>query len=273
MIIGVLVVAVTFLLIDKFALRDTAPETVASTDRSVAVLPFVAMSRGEDDEYFADGLTEEILNSLARVPELLVTARTSSFHFKGQDVPVPEIADKLGMAHVVEGSVRREGERLRVTAQLIRAADGFHLWSENYDRETADRFGVQTDIAEKIASALGGFRSDLDRAVLTGDWRPMHDILEEYAQLAECPTAAWLNANTLRHSNGKATSNRRSNSPNKRLTPWTTAYSGYRYSIPTSEQVASRTPSTCWASSTGSDRRWPIASRPRSTPSRMATSP
>ncbi len=113
------------------------------------------MSRGADDEFFADGLTEEILNSLTRVPELLVTARTSAFHFKGQDIPVPEIASQLGVAHVVEGSVRRSGDRLRVTAQLIRAADGFHLWSENYDRETEDTFGVQTDIAEKIATALG----------------------------------------------------------------------------------------------------------------------
>ncbi len=153
-IIVVLLFAVGFLLIDKFLLRDEAPAAVA-TEKSVAVLPFVAMSRGEDDEYFADGLTEEILNSLTRVPELLVTARTSAFFFKGKDIPVPEIAKQLGVAHVVEGSVRRDGDRLRVTAQLIRAADGFHLWSKNYDRETADTFGVQTDIAEEISSALG----------------------------------------------------------------------------------------------------------------------
>lgn len=153
-IIVVLIAAVAFLLADKFVLDNNAPDT-AITDTSVAVLPFVAMSRGEDDEYFADGLTEEILNSLARVPELLVTARTSAFHFKGQDIPIPEIAASLGVAHIVEGSVRRDGDRLRVTAQLIRADDGFHLWSKNYDRETADTFGVQTDIAEEISSALG----------------------------------------------------------------------------------------------------------------------
>jgi adenylate cyclase len=153
-IIVVLLAAVGFLLADKFMLGDgTSPET--SSDPSVAVLPFVAMSSGEDDEYFADGLTEEILNSLTRVPELLVTARTSAFHFKGQDIPIPEIAEKLGVANVVEGSVRRDGNRLRVTAQLIRAADGFHLWSKNYDRETDDTFGVQTDIAEEISAALG----------------------------------------------------------------------------------------------------------------------
>jgi TolB-like protein len=153
-IIIVLVAAVAILLIDKFVLQTDSDSSVAATDKSVAVLPFVAMSNGPDDEYFADGLTEEILNSLTRVPELLVTARTSAFHFKGQDIPIPEIAATLGVAHVVEGSVRRAGEQLRITAQLIRAADGFHLWSETYDHDTADTFGVQTDIAEKIATAL-----------------------------------------------------------------------------------------------------------------------
>jgi TolB-like protein len=153
-IIVVLLAAVGFLLADKFMLRDTVPDMTA-TDSSVAVLPFVAMSSGPDDEYFADGLTEEILNSLARIPQILVTARTSSFHFKGQDIPIPEIAEKLGVAHVVEGSIRREGDRLRVTAQLIRAADGFHLWSKNYDRETRETLGVQSDIAEQIAATLG----------------------------------------------------------------------------------------------------------------------
>jgi len=153
-IIGVLGIAVVFLLVDKFAL-DTATTETNGTDKSVAVLPFVAMSSGPDDAYFADGLTEEILNSLTRVPELLVTARTSAFHFKGEDIPpIPEIAATLGVAHIVEGSVRRDGKRLRVTAQLIRAVDGFHLWSESYDHDTKDTFGVQTDIAEKIATAL-----------------------------------------------------------------------------------------------------------------------
>ena len=149
-ITGVLGIAVAFLLFDKFGEED-APVT----DKSVAVLPFVAMSSGPNDEYFADGLTEEILNSLAGLPDLLVTARTSAFHFKGQDIPpIPEVAAILGVAHIVEGSVRRDGERLRVTAQLIRAADGFHLWSENYNHDTKDTFAVQTDIAEKIATAL-----------------------------------------------------------------------------------------------------------------------
>jgi TolB-like protein len=131
--------------------------------KSIAVLPFVAMSSGPDDEYFADGLTEEILNSLAQLPELLVTARTSAFHFKGQDIPVQEIATALGVNHIVEGSVRKSGQRLRVTAQLIRAEDGFHLWSENYDSTSEDTITVQEDIAEKIAHAMEVVMDDQKR--------------------------------------------------------------------------------------------------------------
>ncbi len=152
-IIAVLISAVSILLVDKFLLEDeTAGDAV--TDKSVAVLPFVAMSSGPDDEYFADGLTEEILNSLAQLPDLLVSARTSAFYFKGQDIPVGEIALKLGVAHIVEGSVRRDGEQLRVTAQLVRASDGFHLWSDTYDRSAGSSFAVQSDIAEKVAASL-----------------------------------------------------------------------------------------------------------------------
>ncbi len=167
-----LAVAVGMLLIDKFVLQDESPpaqeDAIAaiSPDKSLAVLPFVAMSNGPDDEYFADGLTEEILNSLAQLPELLVTARTSAFSFKGQDVPIPEIATKLGVAHVVEGSVRRAGDQLRITAQLIRAHDGFHLWSETYDRSSADSFGVQGEIAEKIAAALDVVLDDSQRELM-----------------------------------------------------------------------------------------------------------
>jgi len=152
-IIAVLISAVAILLVDKFVLQDETTGD-AVTDKSVAVLPFVAMSSGPDDEYFADGLTEEILNSLAQLPDLLVSARTSAFYFKGQDIPVGEIALKLGVAHIVEGSVRRDGEQLRVTAQLVRASDGFHLWSDTYDRSSASSFAVQSDIAEKVASSL-----------------------------------------------------------------------------------------------------------------------
>jgi len=121
---------------------------------SVAVLPFTAMSSGEDDGYFADGLTEEILNSLAALPDLLVTARTSSFHFKDRNLPVQEIAATLGVDNIVEGSVRRSGDRVRITAQLIRAQDGFHLWSNTYNRTLEDVFAVQENIAVNIAETL-----------------------------------------------------------------------------------------------------------------------
>jgi TolB-like protein len=168
LIIFFLVIAIGFLLADRYfganraavepalqtAGEQASPESVEPERRSVAVLPFIAMSSGADDEYFADGLTEEILNSLAQLPELLVTARTSAFQFKGQDLPVQEIAGRLGVQHIVEGSVRRSGDRLRVTAQLIRAKDGFHLWSENYDSTSQDTIDVQEDIAEQIANAL-----------------------------------------------------------------------------------------------------------------------
>jgi TolB-like protein len=133
----------------------TTAKPVVADAASVAVLPFAALSSGSDDGYFADGLTEEIINTLAALPDLLVTARTSAFYFKGKDVPVPEIAAALGVANVVEGSVRRFEDRVRITAQLIRAADGFHLWSETYEHSLADPFAVQTRIAESVAGALG----------------------------------------------------------------------------------------------------------------------
>ncbi len=156
-IIAILVVALAWFAWDKFGgPAESTPTTASSpvSDKSVAVLPFVAMSSGPDDEFFADGMTEEILNSLAQLPELLVTARTSAFSFKGKDIPIQQIAETLGVQHVVEGSVRRSGDRLRVTAQLIRANDGFHLWSETFDSTSEDMIEVQEDIAEEIAVAL-----------------------------------------------------------------------------------------------------------------------
>jgi len=123
-------------------------------NRSIAVLPFVNMSSDTEQEWFADGLTEEILNSLARTPDLLVAARTSSFGYKGSSESVPTIASELGVDHVLEGSVRKGGDRLRITAQLIRADDGFHLWSETYDRTPDDIIAIQEEIAIKIATAL-----------------------------------------------------------------------------------------------------------------------
>lgn len=122
--------------------------------RSIAVLPFVNMSSDKEQEWFSDGLTEEILNALARTPDLLVAARTSSFKYKGSNEDIPTIAGELGVAHVLEGSVRSASDRLRVTAQLIRAHDGFHLWSQTYDREPEDVIAIQEDIAIAIATAL-----------------------------------------------------------------------------------------------------------------------
>ena len=136
--------------------RQQTPESIveASLDKSIAVLPFVNMSSDEEQEWFADGLTEEILNSLARTPDLLVASRTSSFQYKGQNQDISAIAAALGVAHVLEGSVRRGGDRLRVTAQLIRASDGFHLWSETFDRAPKDVIEIQENVAFEIANAL-----------------------------------------------------------------------------------------------------------------------
>ncbi len=160
---GFMAVAILYLVVDKFAFEQ-APLLPAK--ESVAVLPFLPLSSGEDDGYFADGLTEEILNSLAQLPELQVTARTSSFFFKGQNLLVPEIALRLGVANVVEGTVRRDGNRLRIAAQLIRASDDVHLWSQTYDRTRDDVFAVQEDIAESIAEVLGVVLDDAARNVM-----------------------------------------------------------------------------------------------------------
>jgi TolB-like protein len=157
MIIGVLALAVVVLLVDKVWLSDGERGSVPATaalDKSVAVLPFADLSQSQDQEWFADGLAEEILNALARTPDLLISARTSTFAYKGTDKDIPTIAAELGVAHVLEGSVRRAGERIRVTAQLIRAADGFHLWSQNYDRDATDIIEIQEDLAIQIANAL-----------------------------------------------------------------------------------------------------------------------
>ena len=129
-------------------------DQVFISDASVAVLPFVNMSNDEDNEYFSDGLTETLLHMLVQVPDLKVAARTSSFSFKGGNSTIKEIAQSLQVAHVLEGSVQRVGDRVRITAQLIRAEDGFHVWSENYDRTLDDIFGIQDEIAEKVGGAL-----------------------------------------------------------------------------------------------------------------------
>ncbi|HVU16012.1 MAG TPA: TIR domain-containing protein [Candidatus Didemnitutus sp.] len=126
----------------------------APDGKSVAVLAFANLSDDKANEYFSDGISEELLNVLAKIPELKVAARTSAFSFKGKDVPVPEIARQLGVAYVVEGSVRKSGDRVRITAQLIKASDGFHVWSDSFTRDLKDVFGVQDEIAGLIAQNL-----------------------------------------------------------------------------------------------------------------------
>jgi len=121
---------------------------------SIAVLPFTNLSADKENEYFSDGLAEEIINMLARMPGLKVTARTSSFAFRGKDQDIRKIADTLDVRTVLEGGVRRAGSRIRITTQLINAEDGYHLWSERYDREMADVFVIQDEIAQAIAAAL-----------------------------------------------------------------------------------------------------------------------
>ena len=161
--IGLVVVAIGLLLADRLmfdrldqspaadeaSIADTGPQenttrpapALPGSDQSIAVLPFVAFSTDENDEYFGKGIAEELLNALAKFPDLKVAARTSAFSFAGKDIDLREVGEMLGVANVLEGSVRRSGERLRITAQLIRVSDGFHLWSETYERQFADIFG------------------------------------------------------------------------------------------------------------------------------------
>jgi TolB-like protein/DNA-binding winged helix-turn-helix (wHTH) protein/Tfp pilus assembly protein PilF len=124
------------------------------SDKSIAVLPFVDMSEKKDQQYFADGMAEEIIDRLARVPELYVPARTSSFYFRDKPTKIPDIAHELNVAHVLEGSLRKSGNHLRITAQLVRADNGYHVWSQSFDRELDDVFGVQDEIAGAVVKAL-----------------------------------------------------------------------------------------------------------------------
>jgi TolB-like protein len=171
-VIGLLILAMGFFVIDKFVLLKRsvpvaeAPSTaLASTfnppAHSIAVLPFANMSGVKEQDYFSDGLSEELLNSLARINELQVAARTSSFYFKGEHADLATIAHKLNVASVLEGSVRRSGHTIRVTAQLNNAVTGYHLWSQTYDRDLGDVLKLQTDIANAVANAL--------RVTLLGD--------------------------------------------------------------------------------------------------------
>lgn len=143
-----------------------AAAAAAAPAESIAVLPFVNMSADPDNVYFSDGLSEEILNSLARIDGMQVVGRTSSFQFKGRNEDLRVIGEKLGVASVLEGSVRREGDKARITAQLIRTSDGIHLWSQTYDRTLKDTLAVQLDIAEQVAAALNVVLDEKQREVM-----------------------------------------------------------------------------------------------------------
>jgi len=168
-IIVILTLAVGYFAVDKFVLdpaRDTEiekraaqrgrSETLTSSfgQNSIAVLPFVNMSDDASNEYFADGLSEELINLLVKLPTLKVAARTSSFSYKGKDTKIAQIGEELNVAHVLEGSVRKAGSRVRITAQLIKADDGFRLWSATYDRTLDDIFVIQDEIASTVSREL-----------------------------------------------------------------------------------------------------------------------
>ena len=156
------------------AVASAAPATPAISDKSIAVLAFADMSPGRDQEYLGDGIAEEILNALAKLEGLKVAGRTSAFHFKGRNEDLRTIGQTLGVAHVLEGSVRKQGERVRITAQLIRVGDGFHLWSETYDGDLADVFALQERIARAVTDQLEVMLEAGDQAPLvrTGTRNP-----------------------------------------------------------------------------------------------------
>jgi len=176
-IITVMALALAYFAFDKFVISEreiaittetvaeetTAPnappqvvtsEATTETDNSIAVLPFINMSSDEEQEYFSDGLSEELLNLLAKIPELKVASRSSSFQFKGEKIDITEVAQKLKVSHVLEGSVRKAGSHVRITAQLVKADDGYHMWSETYDRSLDNIFAIQDEISAAVVAAL-----------------------------------------------------------------------------------------------------------------------
>ena len=190
-----LVLAVAYFAVDKFLLSPAQPVApmpevsekvveTAAAGNSIAVLPFVNMSGDEENEYFSDGLSEELLNVLAKNPALQVAARTSSFSLKGEKLEIGEIGQRLNVDHVLEGSVRKSGDRVRITAQLIRADNGYHLWSETYDRTLDDIFAVQDEIAGKITAALipqlVGESGEVVTAAASSGYEPPAEAYQDY---------------------------------------------------------------------------------------------
>jgi TolB-like protein/DNA-binding winged helix-turn-helix (wHTH) protein/Tfp pilus assembly protein PilF len=199
-IIGLLAVAVVFLVVDSYVLKDekmSAAEPVAR-GKSIAVLPFVNMSADADQEYFADGISEELLNTLAQFEDLRVVGRTSSFSFRNSDADLMEIGEALNADVILEGSVRKAGDRVRITAQLNNAETGFHLWSETYDSELTDIFAIQTEIATAITDELRVNLSSEERVRLA---TPPTENLEAYqAYLLGKQLVAKWNVTTLAES-------------------------------------------------------------------------
>src|SRR5437879_3564453 len=142
------------------------PVVTATAPKSIAVLPFVNMSADPENEYFTDGIAEEIINALTKIQALRVASRTSAFAFKGKNQDIRKVGEQLNVGTVLEGSVRKAGSRLRVTAQLVNVADGYHLWSERYDRELADVFAIQDEIAENIVKALRLVLTEAERRAI-----------------------------------------------------------------------------------------------------------
>ena len=182
-IIVLLILAVGYFAVDKFILEpkrvaDIVSETAQQArsealvesygDKSIAVLPFVNLSSDPEQEYFSDGISEELLNLLAKIPGLRVISRSSAFRFKGREIDIPAVAQQLNVAHILEGSVRKAGNQIRITAQLIEARTDTHLWSATYDRELVTRniFAIQTQIAENISTELNAVLTEEDRSRL-----------------------------------------------------------------------------------------------------------
>ncbi len=155
-------------------------EIIKSTKKSIAVLPFVNMSNDPEQEYFSDGMSEEILNSLANLKDLKVAGRTSSFQFKGKNIDIKEVAEKLHVRTVLEGSVRKQGNKLRITVQLINAEDGFHLWSERFDREVNDIFEIQDEIAMAITEKLKITLLEKEKAIINKNPTENHEAYDLY---------------------------------------------------------------------------------------------
>lgn len=179
-VVGILYIAIFS---SKSGIDNSSPASTTISYASVAVLPFVNLSGSEDNEYFSNGLTETLLHMLAQIPDLKVAARTSSFAFRDQNKTIVEIARSLKVAHILEGSVQRSGDRVRITAQLIRAEDGFHVWSENYDRTLDNIFDIQDEIATKVGGELSkSLLGTTDGVAIAGITTTSPDAYDLYLQ-------------------------------------------------------------------------------------------